>query len=810
MHRSHLATVGLAALVAAALAPTARAAQAPTQLTTPWTDQVSPSNALPDYPRPQLTRDRWRNLNGTWQFAEATPGQAPPIGTKLGERVLVPYPVESLLSGIRRHVDHMWYRRTFTVPPSWRGDRLLLHFQAVDYQAAVYVNGTRVATHTGGYDAFSADITGALRGTGPQELIVGVTDTTDIDSQAVGKQRKPGDGIFYTPSSGIWQTVWMEPVAPAHVQRLETTPDLASGTLRLTARATGGSSVEAIAYAGRREVGRVSGAPGKQLHVPVPRARLWTPDDPYLYTLRVRLREGARVVDEIGSYFGMRSIAKGPGTDGKVRMLLNGKPVMHVGTLDQGFWPDGLHTAPTDAALRFDLDAHKRLGFNMVRKHIKVEPDRWYYWADRLGLLVWQDMPATFAGHDPPAAVKTQYETEMRAMVDQLRNHPSIVMWVPFNEGWGEYEPRRIADTVKSWDPSRLVNANSGVNCCDSLPDGGEGDIYDDHTYVGPGAPAPSTQRAVVDGEYGGLGLRVDGHMYDPERGFAYEMTPDSATLTRRFTELQDRMLTVKQRCAVSGSVYTQISDVENELNGLYTYDRRVLKMDAATVRAANRKLITSTGGEIPPLLPGSPNAVSVYPFNEGTGSTTEDTAGDHDATLINDPTWTTGHSGSALQFNGTNQYADTGAAILDTTGNYTVAAWVKLDRLGSFATAVSQDGGTNSAFFLQYSGADNRFAFSFAGLRALAPTAPEPNRWYHLTGVRDAANGTLTLYVDGQKTATASACLGDPSTGHTVIGRAQYGGNEVDFWPGTLDEIRLYDRALSPTEVEILYKSAR
>ncbi|MFG2001285.1 LamG domain-containing protein [Spirillospora sp. NPDC048911] len=326
-------------------------------------------------------------------------------------------------------------------------------------------------------------------------------------------------------------------------------------------------------------------------------------------------------------------------------------------------------------------------------------------------------------------------------------------------------------------------------------------------TWPASSGRAPAMARV---GAAGGLGLRIDGHMYDPERGFAYEMTSDSSALTRRFTELQTRMLTVKSRCAVSGAVYTQLSDVENELNGFYTYDRRVLKMDAAAVRKANRKLITSTNGDTPPLPPGSPNAIGVYPFNEGTGSTAEDTAGDHDATLVDNPTWTTGRSGSALQFNGSNQYADTNAAILDTTGNYTVSAWVKLDRLGGFATAVSQDGATNSAFFLQYSGADNRFAFSFAGLRALAPTAPETDRWYHLTGVRDAADGSLTLYVDGQKTATAAACLGDASTGHTVIGRAQYGGNQVDYWPGALDEIRLYDRALSPTEVETLYKSTK
>jgi hypothetical protein len=804
-----------AATAAATAGPNATAAAL---LTTPWTHEVSPANALPDYPRPQLTRARWRNLNGTWQFAEAAAGEPPPAGRDLAGRILVPYPVESALSGVQRHVDRMWYRRTFTVPPSWHGDRLLLHFQAVDYQATVYVNGVEVAAHTGGYDAFSADVTAALKGTGPQEVVVGVDDTTDIAAQPVGKQRRTGDGIFYTPSSGIWQTVWMEPVPAAHIDRLDATPDLTARALRLTVRAAGVTTqtVEATAYAGRRKVGRVTGPANAALRLRVPHPHLWTPDDPYLYRLEVRLVDRRRGVDAAGSYFGMRSISLGKGPDGKVRMLLNGRFVMQVGTLDQGFWPDGIYTAPTDAALRFDLEAHKRLGFNMVRKHVKVEPDRWYYWADRLGLLVWQDMPSTFASHAPPAAVKGPFEAQLRALVEQHLGHPSIVTWVPFNEGWGEYEPGRIVSEIKSWDPSRLVNADSGVNCCDSLPDNGEGDIYDNHAYVGPGTPAQPGGRAAVDGEYGGLGLRVDGHMFDPEHGFANEMEPDAATLTRRYAELQDRMLTVERRCGVSASVYTQITDVENELNGIYTYDRRVLKPGAGDVRAANRALIEASGSvgddggtTFPPGTPGL-DGVAFYAFDEGGGTVAGDGAGAHDAALINGPEWTAGHSGSALRFDGAGQYVDTGAPILDTAGNYSVSAWVRLDRLGSFATAVSQDDDVNSAFYLQYSGADNRFAFSFAGVRALAPAPPETGQWYHLAGVRDAASGALVLYVNGQRAGTAPACFGDAATGHTVIGRAKFGGNPVDFWPGVIDEVHVFDRALAAAEIQRLYQSGR
>ncbi|WP_243716159.1 LamG-like jellyroll fold domain-containing protein [Actinomadura darangshiensis] len=778
-------------------------------LTTPWTHEVGPDNALPDYPRPQLTRKRWQNLNGVWQFAGATAGEKPPVGKDLDERILVPYPVESALSGIARSVQHMWYRRTFTVPSGWRnrGQRLVLQFGAVDHTAKVYVNGREVAAHTGGYNAFSVDVTDALNPRGAQELIVGVDDPTDIGHQAVGKQRKPGDGIFYTPASGIWQTVWMEPVAGAHIGDLTTTPEPSAGRLRLTANASApGGTVEAIAYAGHKPVGRVTGKAGDELSIRIPHAHLWTPDDPYLYRLKVRLRSGHTVVDEVGSYFGMRSVSLGKGEDGKTRMLLNGKFVPQVGTLDQGYWPDGIYTAPTDEALKFDLAAHKKLGFNMVRKHMKVEPDRWFYWADRLGLLVWQDMPAMFGGHEPSAADKKQFEAEMQAMVRQHDSHPSVIVWVPFNEGWGEYEPGRIADTVKGWDPSRLVNADSGVNCCDSLPDNGEGDIYDDHTYVGPGSPPiPRGDRASVAGEYGGLGLKVDGHMFDPAGSFAYEMTPDSATLTRRYTEVQDGVRKLVVKCGLSASVYTQITDVEKEVNGLYTYDRQQPKMDAAKVREANRSIIAAKpspdGGDQPPGTPGL-EGVSFYPFGEGSGTTTADAVGDHDATLVGGPQWTTGHDGPGLQLKGSSQFADTGAAILDTTGSYSVSAWVKLDRRGSFATAVSQDGPSNSAFFLQYSGADDRFAFSFAGVRALAPAAPETGKWYHLTGVRDAASGSLTLYVDGQKAGAAESCLGDASTGHTVIGRGKFGGNPVDFWPGALDEVRVFDRALSAAEV--------
>ncbi|WP_410615512.1 LamG-like jellyroll fold domain-containing protein [Amycolatopsis sp. lyj-109] len=807
-----LALTGLAVPAAHAEPPPQWQRLAP-PLSTPWTNDVSPTNALPDYPRPQLTRSKWQNLNGVWEFSSAKPGEAAPIGRSLGERILVPYPVESALSGIMRHETNMWYRRTFQLPRDWRGQRILLHFQAVDYDTTVIVNGKTVSRHTGGYDAFSVDVTDALTTARDQELIVGVADPNDAGGQPLGKQRKPGDGIFYTPSSGIWQTVWMEPVAAARIDRLDVTPDLGSVTVNAVVGGPVKQRVEAVAYDRGRPVGRVSGDANKPLKLKVDRPHLWSPDDPFLYDLRVKLVPSG---DEVGSYFGLRTIGLGKTADGKQRMLLNGKFVMQVGPLDQGFWPDGIYTAPTDAALKFDLEQEKALGFNMVRKHIKVEPDRWYYHADKLGLLVWQDMPAMKDDVEPSAASRVTFESEMKRMIDQHRSFPSIVSWVPFNEGWGDYEVGRIADLVKSWDPTRLVNAESGVNCCRSEPDSGRGDIYDDHTYTGPGTPMQTGTRAAVDGEYGGLGLKVAGHEFDAAGSFAYEMEPDSATLTRRYGELQQRLLLVAQRCGVSAGVYTQTTDVEKEVNGFFTYDRQVKKMDFAAVRAANLAVIKgATGAPVagPSVPAGTPgiDGIAAYPFDENVGTVAEDVVGSHDATLVGGASWTAGKTGSALAVNGSGQFADTGAALVNTEGSYSAAAWVKFSAVGDgFQTIVSQDGPSNSAFFLQYSGQDHRLAMSFVGTRALAPTAPEANRWYHVAGVRDAASGTLKLYVDGQLAATKSVCLGDASTGNTVIGRGKYGGNPVDYLNGAVDQVHVYDRALSDADVSALYSSGK
>ena len=788
-------------------------------LTTPWTGDVSPTNALPEYPRPQLTRSSWQNLNGVWQFAGASADEKPPVGEDLAERVLVPYPVESALSGIQRHEDHMFYRRTFEVPKSWsvgKGQRLRLNFGAVDYQATVWVNGTKVADHTGGYDKFSADVTDALKGSGPQELVVGVTDLTDKTWQPVGKQRNESDrGIFYQGSSGIWQTVWMEPVADrGYVTGLDTTPDVDTDTLATTVHTPAGSSastVEVLVKKGSKVVSRTTGAPNTRLTVPVPDAHLWSPSDPFLYDLQVSLKDGGKTVDQVSSYAGMREIGKARGKDGKLHITLNHKITFLMSTLDQGFWPDGLNTAPTDEALRFDIDQTKRLGFNTIRKHIKVEPDRWYYEADRAGMMVWQDMPAMKTGGTPPPEARTQFEKELHTMVDQHDSWTSIIGWIPFNEGWGEWdraETGRVADSVKAQDPSRLVNAHSGVNCCNSHGDSGRGDVIDWHNYTAPAQPVPDADRVSIDGEHGGYGLEVPGHMWFGDGG-AYQMAKDKDELTRLYVANQRAVLDTAQRCGISGAVYTQTTDVEHEVNGFYTYDRQVEKMDFDQVRAVNQSIVRNADGSgVPatPVDPGTPGTAGThaYPFDEGSGTTAQDTVGDADATLTN-ATWADGVHGGALSFAG-NGEADTGANLIKTEGSYSVSAWARLDEAtGAFQTVVSQDTGGASAFFLQYSGQDQRWAMSFVGLRALSPEKPEVGRWYHLVGVRDASAGTLSLYVDGKKVATQHACTAPASTGHTVIGRGQYDGNKVDYLRGDVDEVRIFDRALTDAEVASL-----
>ena len=549
---------------------------------TKWAKEVSPQNVLPEYPRPQMVRDRWLNLNGLWQFTEAHPGETTPFGKDLPGRILVPYPVESALSGVMKMSDQLWYRRTFTLPKEWNGQRVILNFGAVDWTAIVYVNSGQVGVHRGGYDPFSYDITNALKGDGPQELIVGVNDPTDAGDQPRGKQVRNPRGIWYTPTTGIWQTVWLEPVPADHIADLTMIPDLDGNSLRLTVNTPdpeGRLQVRAAALDNGSEVGSVIGENDKEIRIPIKGKKLWTPSDPFLYDLNVELYQDGKQVDAVRSYFGMRKISVGKDKNGITRILLNGEFIMQVGPLDQGFWPDGIYTAPTDNALRSDIEMMKTLGFNMARKHVKVEPDRWYYWADKLGLLVWQDMPS---GDNKTPESKKQFETELKQLIATHRNHPSIIMWVVFNEGWGQYDTPRLTAWVKQFDPSRLVNNASGWT------DMKTGDVNDIHSYPQPKSPPAESKRAIALGEFGGLGLAIDGHTWKKEH-WGYQGMAGAGQLTSRYETLLRSAYQLKERPGLSAAIYTQITDVEVECNGLLTYDREVVKPDPERIAAVNR-----------------------------------------------------------------------------------------------------------------------------------------------------------------------------------------------------------------------------
>ncbi|MGA5117660.1 LamG-like jellyroll fold domain-containing protein [Streptomyces pseudogriseolus] len=784
------------------------------RLTTPWGDKVNTNNPLPEYPRPQQVRSQWKNLNGPWQFSGAKAGEQPVFGKDLNEKIIVPFPVESQLSGLERHEDHMFYRKLVDVPKSWKvgksgKNRLKLNFGAVDYQATVYVNGTKVAEHTGGYNAFTADITDALKSRGKQEIVVAVTDTGGPD-QPMGKQSTNPGGIFYTQSSGIWQTVWMEPVAETSVDNVVMTPDIDTRTLAVTVESAGASAtarVEAVARDHRgKVVGKVTGAANKQLKLPVARQHLWSPDDPYLYDLDVTLKDG-RSTDTVDSYFGMRKIGI-EDVGGYKKLVLNGKPVFSLATLDQGFWPDGLYTAPSDDALAFDLKAHKQLGFNAVRKHIKVESPRWFYHADRLGLLVWQDF---VSGNLTSATGRKAFVDQGREMMRQHHNAPSVIGWIVFNEGWGEWdreETGRITDAVKAADPSRVVNAHSGVNCCNSKGDSGKGDIIDHHDYNNEDPPFPD-HRAAMDGEHGGFTLRSPGHMWPGPPTVIYSGVDSKEALTRKYVENTEKFYLDQAAAELSGSVYTQITDLENELNGLYTYDRREIKVDPKQVREINLKVIAAgaSAGQREQLKGGGH-----WSLDEGAGTTAADDGPNNKAlTLSEGATWTAGVSGSALKFDGQGQFAQTDGPVLDTTGSYSVSAWVTLDALpGNYATAVSQDGLRQaSPFYLQYG--QGAFAFSTPdGQRARLETRPELGRWYHLVGVRDGATGEITLYVDGTKAATVKSGPNYVGSGPLAVGRAKWNGGDTDFWNGSVDEVHAYDKVLTDAEVSALHQAEK
>ncbi len=571
------------------------------RIKTEWAAKIDPANPLPEYPRPQMARSDWKNLNGLWEYA-ITPKEAN-IPSVYDGKILVPFAVESSLSGVQRNVGDdkvLWYRTTFTKPENWKADRLLLHFGAVDWKSDIWINNIKVGTHQGGYTPFCFDITPFMVKGKPQEIIVRVWDPTDNGYQPRGKQVNRPEGIWYTPVTGIWQTVWIEPVAQSYISHLKTIPNVDGGNITVMASAEGAQFsdiIEVKVLSEGKVISTARAAAGQEVLAAVPDARLWSPESPFLYDLEVAIVRNGVVTDRVTSYFGMRKISTKRDKNGIVRLQLNNKDYFQFGPLDQGWWPDGLYTAPTDEALLYDIKKTKDFGFNMIRKHVKVEPARWYWHCDREGILVWQDMPSGdqspqwqmrnfFNGKELQRSQQSEssFRNEWKAIIDLTISNPCIVTWVPFNEAWGQFKTIEISEWTKNYDPSRLVNPASGGNHYDT------GDMLDMHNYPEPAMGLYDSKRSCVLGEYGGIGLAVEGHLWETGRNWGYVQYKTSDEATKAFIKLAE---TLKRLVAsgYSAAVYTQTTDVEVEVNGLMTYDRKVIKLNEDEVRPVVRSI---------------------------------------------------------------------------------------------------------------------------------------------------------------------------------------------------------------------------
>lgn len=572
-------------------------AEAQKNLKTPWFEKVDTNNVLGEYPRPVMQRSQWLNLNGFWQFEEANPGDKVPVNRTLKEKILVPFPWESQLSGINRQLSSntAWYRRTFTIPKPWAGQQVLLHFGAVDWKAIVYINGRCIGEHKGGYDRFSFDISNYISYSNANEIIIEVYDPTDTEAIAVGKQNRSRfadpQRYAYAPASGIWQTVWLEPVPKVAFKDIHITADIDDLSISVKPWFSRGTPNKAIVKVnvkvGSTIVANKEDGAQNTVVTEIKNPRFWSPSDPFLYDLEIILMDSLRnELDRVNSYAALRKISL-KNEKGVQRLALNNHFLFQFGPLDQGYWPDGIYTAPTDEALKWDVQMTKEWGFNMIRKHIKVEPQRWYYWCDKLGLLVWQDMPSTFKKRDDTE--KIQFEAELHTMISQNWNHPSIVNWVVFNEHWGIYDVERLTNNVMKLDPSRLVTGNSGIDAGKPSVDFEVGHIKDNHSYRPPSLPLVSDRRATVNGEYGAIGYLVPGHIWDedgPWVHYNYKGKEDATAEYEKFISMiTDKFLAG----GLSAAVYTQWTDVENEMNGLYTYDRKVIKLDKEKVTKANK-----------------------------------------------------------------------------------------------------------------------------------------------------------------------------------------------------------------------------
>jgi hypothetical protein len=596
------------------------------RLTTRWASDVTAGNVWPEYPRPHMVREGWHSLNGWWEYAITDHDAAAPV--QYEGKILVPYPVESALSGVKRALrpdQLLWYRRTIHHTPNGDDERLLLHFDAVDYEASVYLDGKQVGAHRGGYQRFTLDISSAIR-PGANELVVKVHDPTEAGPNARGKQKQCGRWMFYSASSGLWQSVWLERVPACYIAALKITPDVDNACAHVHVDVEGwaeGCIIDVVAASRGAVVARERG--DRRLSLRFDDPRLWSPDDPHLYDLQVRLLRGDRVIDTVKSYCGLRKIDVKPDAEGRFRIYLNDRYTFNLGVVDQGYWPDGLYTAPSDAALEFDVRLIKALGFNTVRKHVKIEPERWYYHCDRLGLMVWQDMPS--ASNDTPQA-RARFEQEIQENIAQLHNHPSITTWVLFNEGWGAYDPQRLTQWMKRVDPSRLVNGHSGpyeqvhdsrwfrnretwrllqplggpAHCVDDLQRTQyqapahwmPGDLADVHIYPGPEMFAAQPRAARVTGEYGSFGVYIPDHTWDELSLVGLGVGAQGLTPQQMLAAYAKSIESLKalEAQGLSGALYFQVVDVEREQQGFVTYDRAVAKVSIAEIEKLNTQLI--------------------------------------------------------------------------------------------------------------------------------------------------------------------------------------------------------------------------
>jgi len=574
------------------------------RIKTQWAEKVDPANPLPEYPRPALARDQWLNLNGLWDYTIIPAGSAIPSG--FTGKILVPFAVESSLSGVQKPVgaeNELWYNRQFTVPSEWKNKKIQLNFGAVDWKADVWINDMQIGSHKGGYTPFSFDITPYLVAGKQQKLTIRVWDPADKGFQPHGKQVSRPGSIWYTSVTGIWQTVWIEPVGENYIKQLKTVSNIDTKTITMTTFSAEQNASDIVAVKileSGKVIAQAKGIVGQEILLSVPEAKLWSPESPYLYDLEVELIRNGKACDQVKSYIGMRKISTKTDINGVVRMQLNNKDYFQFGPLDQGWWPDGLYTAPTDEALKYDIVKTKDFGFNLIRKHVKVEPARWYYHCDKEGILVWQDMPSGdegpewqtekfFDGTDHVRSLEseTNYKREWKEIIDMLISNPCVVTWVPFNESWGQFKTVEIAQWTKSYDPSRLVNPASGGNFYPV------GDILDIHNYPGPRMTLYDAGRVCVLGEYGGIGLVSENHTWEKDRNWGYVKYKTSAEATDVYINFAEKL----KKLIVSGfsaAIYTQTTDVEVEVNGLMTYDRKVIKLDEARIRKVNREVCNS------------------------------------------------------------------------------------------------------------------------------------------------------------------------------------------------------------------------